>query len=58
MAKKHATDDHDAVSSSLCGLPTRAVVHDAWIVEVDNANPDCKRCLRSIAKRTRQRVLP
>lgn len=55
MAKKHATDTFDGVSHSLCGLPTRAVVHDAWIVVVDNANPDCKRCLRSIARITGRR---
>lgn len=44
--KRHATDDVDPVTHTLCGraLPAR----------IDNADPDCKRCLRVIAARLRK----
>lgn len=43
--KKHATDDVSPVTHTLCGLGLPR--------PVDNAHPDCKRCLRAIAKRLR-----
>lgn len=44
--KRHATDDVDRPDKTLCGREMPA--------DVDNANPDCKACLRVIAARLRR----
>lgn len=49
----HATEDHDDVERTLCGQGL--VTTHGLLTQVDNANPNCKRCLRSIEKRTRGR---
>lgn len=47
--KRHATENVDAPTRTLCGekIPERSALL------IDNAIPDCKRCLRVIAARTR-----
>lgn len=48
--KRHATDDVSTPTHTLCGerIPERSALR------IDNADPDCKRCLRSITKRIRE----
>lgn len=57
--KRHATDDVDPIMVTLCGLDATIdkVVVGEYVrfgkppLFIDNANPDCKRCLRVIAAR-------
>lgn len=60
--KRHATEDVDEPDRTLCGraLPIVAgrvvtlTAVGARTVHVDNADPDCKRCLRVIEARLRK----
>lgn len=47
--KRHATENVDRAERTLCGetIPERSALL------IDNAMPDCKRCLRVITARTR-----
>lgn len=63
MKKLHATDDVDPVERTLCGRRIVLVMSSrpqVWLtaggrdVHIDNANPDCGRCLRAIAARIKK----
>jgi hypothetical protein len=47
--KAHATDDVVPVDRTLCGEH----IGERSCLRIDNAMPNCKRCLRVIAARTR-----
>lgn len=49
MAKRHATDDVDTATHTLCGLALAGRVLPS--LKIDNADPNCGRCLRVIKSR-------
>jgi hypothetical protein len=50
---KHATADLPTPTKTLCSEPLHVAGTTRTRVRVDNADPDCKRCLRSIARAIR-----
>lgn len=54
MAKSHATEDTTPITHTLCGIDITLDV-EGWRptpkTKIDNADPDCKRCLRVIKAR-------